>query len=510
MKQGHFDHSDMLVCWVSSDESYAFSAAPEYGEEAIMRAVDDAYRKYECDTSVILWEKGSPEAETHAKEFARRIHAHNEKHNPIAISTGYQQALLDSKSFFVLFNIADNPPQWLIDSAGIIASIKDAKAEDFTMLKFSDNDESWSAEGFVDSFALRRQLSEIKTVLTAPEEYHLPQCVLLTGETGVGKSRLAKILAEKALPGRPYKHINCASLPEQLADTILFGSVKGAYTGAEDKKGYVEIVEDGILFLDELGALPFETQAHLLTLLDRKSYHRFGPPGDEKTEYKVRCKFIFGTNQNLESEVKQGKFRADLLSRINACQITIPPFRERIQTSAGRLFLETLIKTLAAEHGHLVLTQRAKDLLLRYALSYDWPGNIREFKNFFQQLAINAIRSESKNVVPALHMRYALDDHMRRMGSDVHKKLVSNIRGTDLLEDTKKAHPKYRHAEIEMIFAIASESVSCADAGKAFFQDSKKIVNYSDAFSKHIKQLGLKWSRKSISHLAPIAASTQP
>lgn len=226
-----FNNSDILVCWVGNSTDYAFAHTPGFDEEAILNAFVEAYGKYECDTSVIVYSKGANAAERHARDFAQKIASRNPQQKTLALPSDSFQKQLGANCFITLFCVSANPPEWLEKSTNIIASVFSGTVDTFSDLNTDDPNETWSIEGFIDSIELRKQLSELKTVLTAPDSYNLPQCVLLTGETGVGKSRLAEILAHKALPQKPYKHINCASLHPELADTILFGSVKGAFTG---------------------------------------------------------------------------------------------------------------------------------------------------------------------------------------------------------------------------------------------------------------------------------------
>lgn len=203
--------------------------------------------------------------------------------------------------------------------------------------------------------------------------------VLLTGETGVGKERFARALhALSPRADKPFVAINCAALPSDLIESELFGAEKGAYTGAgAARAGRFERADGGTLMLDELGDLPLPAQAKLLRVLQSGEIERLG--GHETRRIDVRV--IAATNVNLEQAVAQGRFRADLLYRLNVYPIRIPPLRERPEDI--ELLARHLLQQLTRRHGKQVagLSDRALDALRRYT----WPGNVRELENLIER-----------------------------------------------------------------------------------------------------------------------------
>jgi transcriptional regulator with GAF, ATPase, and Fis domain len=208
--------------------------------------------------------------------------------------------------------------------------------------------------------------------------------VLLTGETGVGKERFARALhAMSARAGKPFVAVNCAALPGELIESELFGTEKGAYTGAHAARpGRFERADGGTLMLDELGELPLPAQAKLLRVLQHGEVERLG----STTPRKVDVRLIAATNVDLDAAVAAGRFRRDLMYRLNVYPIRIPPLRERaddIEPLAGHL-----LQRFAALHGKRVagFSDRALDAMR----SYPWPGNVRELENLIERGVILA------------------------------------------------------------------------------------------------------------------------
>jgi two-component system NtrC family response regulator/two-component system response regulator AtoC len=189
--------------------------------------------------------------------------------------------------------------------------------------------------------------------------------VLLTGETGVGKNRVAESIHHCSGRKGAFVAVNSPGIPETLFESELFGHVKGAFTGAvQDRRGLVETAEDGTLFLDEIGELPMAFQAKLLQFLDRRIYHRVG----DAKERTANVRIIAATNRVLEEEVRANRFRQDLYYRLNVLPLAIPALRERKED------LEELVK----EYDGLLRGKRLLPGFWKEMLRHDWPGNVRE------------------------------------------------------------------------------------------------------------------------------------
>ncbi|HCH79090.1 MAG TPA: nitric oxide reductase transcriptional regulator NorR, partial [Pseudomonas sp.] len=231
--------------------------------------------------------------------------------------------------------------------------------------------------------------------------------VLLLGETGVGKELFARWLHRHSRRrNKPLVHVNCAALPESLAESELFGHVKGAFSGATtDRPGRFDAANGGTLLLDEVGELPLTVQAKLLRTLQNGEIQRLG--ADKPRQVDVRI--IAATNRNLRESVRDGHFRADLYHRLSVYPAPIPPLRERgndvlilaghfLELNRARLGLRSMRLSPAAE---------------RALLAYSWPGNVRELEHVVSRAALRllsrgASRSEILTLEPDL---LDLDSH---------------------------------------------------------------------------------------------------
>lgn len=220
------------------------------------------------------------------------------------------------------------------------------------------------------SESIRKQIAQLRGE-TGP--------ILIEGESGTGKEVAARLIHSQASEG-PLIQVNVAAIPENLFESEIFGHVRGAFTGADiNKMGLAEAANGGDLFLDEIEALPLAMQAKLLRFLEVGEVRRVG----SKDTIKVRVRVIAATNQNLEEMVKNGKFREDLLWRLNGKKIVLPPLRERPDD----------VQVLAEHFLLLDRPRRNKTLApdaIDYMKTYRWPGNVRELKRVLEQVSLVA------------------------------------------------------------------------------------------------------------------------
>ena len=206
--------------------------------------------------------------------------------------------------------------------------------------------------------------------------------VLIIGESGTGKDLVARTIHRLShRSNKPFVAINCASLPEELLESELFGYKKGAFTGAtSDKKGLIEEANGGTLFLDEIGEMPMQLQAKLLRFIETK---KIRPLGSVK-EVDVDVRIISATNKNLEEEIKKGNFREDLYYRLSTITIRMPSLKERREDIP--LIVESILKELKEKYGKDI--QGISPEFLDYLMQHDYKGNIRELKNILEKAVI--------------------------------------------------------------------------------------------------------------------------
>ncbi len=229
------------------------------------------------------------------------------------------------------------------------------------------------------SKAIRQVIGLIEKVAPTPAR------VLITGENGTGKELVARAIHALSLPPRasgPFVEVNCAAIPSELIESELFGHMKGSFTGAfADRAGKFELADGGTLFLDEIGDMSLSAQAKVLRALQQGVISRVGSGKALPVDVRV----IAATNKNLSAEIERGRFREDLLHRLNVIPIHVPPLRERRADVAQLIahFTAELTKQgLAAKEFEAAAVERLT--------AHDWPGNIRELKNAVERLLILA------------------------------------------------------------------------------------------------------------------------
>jgi len=238
-------------------------------------------------------------------------------------------------------------------------------------------DEKFNVEGIVgNSPALESVISRVR--LVAPSR----ATILIEGESGTGKELIAQAIHQMSPRARaPFVAVHCAALSESLLESEIFGHEKGAFTGATERRiGRFEAADRGTLFLDEIGEISSSTQVKLLRFLETKTVERVG--GNKPLELDVRL--VAATNRSLEGLVREGKFREDLFFRLNVVRVTLPPLRERQQDIP--LLLNHYLKIYAQENGFPQLT--IEPGAMRHLQAYPWPGNIRELRNFAENVVV--------------------------------------------------------------------------------------------------------------------------
>lgn len=206
--------------------------------------------------------------------------------------------------------------------------------------------------------------------------------VFISGESGTGKENIPKIIHQSSSrKHNSYVAINCGAIPEGTIDSELFGHEKGSFTGAVDsRKGYFEVADEGTIFLDEVAELPQSTQVRLLRVLESGEFMKVGSSKSIKTDVRV----IAATNVNVQEAVKNGKFREDLYYRLNTISIFMPPLRERKED------ISLLFRKFASDFSDKYNTPsvRLDDSATEIITNYNWPGNIRQLKNFVSQISV--------------------------------------------------------------------------------------------------------------------------
>jgi transcriptional regulatory protein RtcR len=320
--------------------------------------------------------------------------------------------------------------------------------------------------------------------------------ILLNGPTGAGKTQLAKqiylLKKQSSKIKGDFVAVNCATLGGDLAKSALFGHKKGSFSGAgTDHIGFLKEADHGMVFLDEIGELPLEAQTLLLKAIEEKTFRPLGATTDETSDFQLIC----GTNRDLTKEVEAGKFRRDLLARINLWSFCLPSLAERREDIAPNLDYE--INRFAKRTGkHISFNKQARERFLEYALhpNTQWEGNFRDLNAMVTRMAtladggritVDLVEEEIQRVSPQVPCCVApLDDDallQKHLGSNYAEQY-------DVFDLVQLAH----------VIRICKVSNSMADAARKLYAVSiraKASANHTDRLSKYLTKFGLKFNQ---------------
>jgi DNA-binding NtrC family response regulator len=245
--------------------------------------------------------------------------------------------------------------------------------------------------------------------------------VLIEGESGTGKQVIAKLIHQLSpRAARPFVELNCAAIPSELLESELFGHERGAFTDAKSQKqGLLELADEGTLFLDEIGEMPATLQVKLLKVLEGMTFRRVGGTKDVR----VSVRILSATNRDLRTLCRVGQFREDLYYRLKVVPLLVPPLRER--GADVLIFARHFLQQFSKQFGKRFrgLTPAAE----RRLLAYDWPGNIRELRNLFEQ----SVLLEDAEVLDVHHLRLPEEVDTTR-SDDALDRLLLAIQGGSL------------------------------------------------------------------------------
>ena len=334
--------------------------------------------------------------------------------------------------------------------------------------------------------ALIDELEQVASASTAP--------LLLLGPTGTGKTRLARRVydlkrARRQVSG-PFVEVNCATLRGDAAMSTLFGHKKGAFTGAlSDREGLLRGAHNGVLFLDEVGELGLDEQAMLLRAIEEKRFLPMGADTEVTSSFQLLC----GTHRDLNASVRDGRFRDDLLARIDIWSFALPALKDRLVDIEPNLAFE-LQRASTTRGLQVSFSTEAKVAFLKFATAADalWPGNFRELAASIERLATLAVhgRIQRDDVAAEAARRHAA---WRARSADVHDDdaVGSDV---DLAALVKRPLDAFDSVQLRAVVSVCRKSRSLAEAGRVLFAESRKAraqPNDSDRVRKYLASFGL-------------------
>lgn len=302
------------------------------------------------------------------------------------------------------------------------------KAFDYFARKLKDlfQPKDYSRERFNFIVGNTEAMWKVCDLINTASQYNYP--VLITGENGTGKEKVAEAIHKIGRAGNPFKKVECTSLPSELIESELFGHVKGSFTGAiRDKVGLFQLADNGTIFLDEIGEISVDTQSKLLRALQDKTIRRVGDTNDISIR---NVRVIAATNKNLTTLVNQNKFRIDLFYRLEQFHIDLPPLRDRME-DIEKLY-QFAIEEYNCENNAFKSESIRKDVLQKLK-EYDWPGNIRQLVNCIK---IAAAKTHSSMIF--------VHDIENALKQDEECNL-SQDRVRQMVEEVIQGHPSWKY-----------------------------------------------------------------
>ncbi|MBU4262616.1 MAG: sigma-54 dependent transcriptional regulator [Proteobacteria bacterium] len=327
------------------------------------------------------------------------------------------------------FDFIEKPPSYdkIVLSINNALLVSDLEEENLILKEKSTK--KWKITGSSQAIInVRQQLERV-----APTD----AWVLIRGEHGTGKELAAQMIHRlSASAEKPMIEVNCAAIPEELIESELFGHEKGSFTGAiGSRRGKFDQADGGILFLDEIGDMSLKTQAKILRILQEQQFERVG--GTKTISVNVRV--LAATNKNLEQEIEQGSFRADLFWRLNVVPIYMPPLRERLDD------LPLLVNDLLVEFSRKGLGKKEfTPEAMRLMTCHNWPGNVRELRNFVERVAIMTPQEmvTEKIIAPMLPIDVRLLEQMHAAGTGKNISPVSHLGFDASFKEAKRLFEK--------------------------------------------------------------------
>lgn len=283
---------------------------------------------------------------------------------------------------------------------------------------------------------LGNDIGFVETISNAKHAAQNQTNILIYGETGTGKELFAQSIHNFSVNQMgPFISVNCAAIPATLLESMFFGTVKGAYTGATNTAGLFEQAKNGTIFLDEINSMDIGLQAKILKVIENKMLRRIG----SDTEIEIRCRILCALNEDPLECIKTGKLRQDLYYRLSSCILHIPPLRER--KSDIPLYCNYFLKRFNREYHRSI--KRVDDRLLQIFLQYRWPGNVRELQHVIESAYSMADESinmlKLNDISPYYRSSFDVESEVQKNSTDEEKLIYGTALDFDMERDKEKS-----------------------------------------------------------------------